>query len=280
MSERPSPLSPEILEHYARGGEVGRLARGHGPLELARTQEIIARHVPPPPAVVLDVGGGPGAYAFWLADLGHVVHLVDAAPLHVDLARRTSESRARSLASVRLGEARQLREPEASADVVLLLGPLYHLVDRHERVAALREARRVLRPGGLLIAVAVSRFASLLDGVASDLLCDPQYGPMVQRDLRDGQHRNATSRDFFTTAYFHRIEDLEAEITEAALDVLEVAGIEGPGWMLPDVEQRWADPRRREELLTAARWIEHDRELLAVSAHLAAVARRSLDTAR
>ena len=67
----------EISSHYASGYEVERLAQGTSRLERARTQELLERYLPPPPAVVLDVGGGPGIYAFWLAQRGYTVHLLD-----------------------------------------------------------------------------------------------------------------------------------------------------------------------------------------------------------
>src|SRR4030095_14282052 len=70
----------EAEDYYNRGIEAGRLYRSHGLIEFARTQEIILRHLPSPPCTVLDVGGGPGAYACWLASLGYRVILVDAFP--------------------------------------------------------------------------------------------------------------------------------------------------------------------------------------------------------
>ena len=88
MSDSSLPLpSPEITAHYDAGVEHSRLAQGAGRLEFARTCDLIARHFPPPPAVVLDIGGGPGFYACWLARQGYAVHLIDAVPLHVDQAR-------------------------------------------------------------------------------------------------------------------------------------------------------------------------------------------------
>ena len=86
----PGPLPREVEAYYAKGIEVGRLFRGHGTIELARTQEIILRHLPPPPGTVLDVGGGTGVYACWLASRGYRVTLVDASPLHVEEARAAS----------------------------------------------------------------------------------------------------------------------------------------------------------------------------------------------
>ncbi len=98
---------------------------------------------------------------------------------------------------------------------------------------------------------------------------------MVERDLRDGQHRNPTGRlDYFTTAFFHHPRELEAEMREAGLAVEAVFGIEGPGWLLPDVDARWADPARRARLLAAARAVEREPSLLGASAHLLALGRR------
>jgi ubiquinone/menaquinone biosynthesis C-methylase UbiE len=244
-------------------------------LELARTRELITRYLPGQPQVVLDVGGGPGTYACWLAALGHEVHLLDAVPLHVEQARAASARQPQCpLGSVGLGDARRLPWPDASADAVLLLGPLYHLTRRAERLTALREAHRVLRPGGLLLVAAISRFASLLDGLVSGYLSDPDYLRIVERDLAEGQHRNPTGHDYFTTAYFHRPEELEAEVFEAGFVQEALVGIEGPGWMLADLEQRWSDPAQQAQLLAAARAVEGEASLRALSPHLMAVARK------
>jgi hypothetical protein len=70
----------DVARYYAQAPEEDRLKYGAALLEEARTRELIQRYAPGPPGVVLDVGGGAGAYSFWLADLGYTVHLLDAAP--------------------------------------------------------------------------------------------------------------------------------------------------------------------------------------------------------
>lgn len=261
----------EIVEHYTAGAyEHERLRIGGGRLELARTKELLQRYLPEPPASVLDVGGGPGVYASWLSDAGYRVQLVDAVELHVEQAREAGTFTAA------LGDARALEQPDASVDVVLLLGPLYHLTERVDRLRALQEARRVLPPGGLLAAAAISRWASLLDGTRRGHINDEEFRHILERGLSEGQHRNPTNQpEWFTTSYFHRPEELRAEVTEAGFTLEGVFGVEGPGWLLSREDQnaRWADERGRESLLYVARLAERDPGMASMSAHLLAIAR-------
>src|SRR5512132_2898482 len=169
----------------ARDDEAQRITHGLGQLELLRTREIIRRHLPPGPQRILDVGGGTGIHAAWLADDGHHVHLIDPIRRHVEQARRHPASRGSITAE--LGDARDLRAARASFDAVLLLGPLYHLTEGDDRIRALREAARVLGPGGVTFVAAISRFASLFDGLADEFLFDPDFRPIVERDLHEGQ---------------------------------------------------------------------------------------------
>jgi ubiquinone/menaquinone biosynthesis C-methylase UbiE len=264
-------LDPLVLAYYDRGDELDRLAGGFpsGPLELARTQELLTRHLPAAPLDVLDVGGGPGRYAAWLADLGHRVTLVDPIELHVSQARALHPD-----VTAEVGDARRLAQPDRSADAVLLLGPLYHLIDRADRMTALGEARRVLRPGGVLFAAAISRWASLWDLLLRlDLLHDPAVAGVVGEAVASGEHRG-WDHDLFTTAYFHRPDDLAAEVSEAGFGGTELFNVEGPGFVLADLADRWADPPRREALMQAARLVEREPSMLGASSHILAVGHR------
>jgi len=273
MSDAPD--SSEIATFYARGLERDRLMAGQGALELARTQMLLERYLPPPPAVIADIGGGPGRYAIWLAERGYRVHLVDPIPLHIEQARAESIARsAIALVSAEVGDARALRLPDASADAVLLLGPLYHLPERSDRVRALSEARRVCRAGGVVLAAAISRFASTLDGLRGGYLEDPAFASIAASDRDDGRHYNPTGHPaYFTTAYFHRSEELAAECSEAGLTHEATLAVEGPGWLLADLDARLADEPRRTVLLRALAAVESEPALLGASAHLLAVAR-------
>jgi ubiquinone/menaquinone biosynthesis C-methylase UbiE len=270
-------LDAEILAHYEEGVERERLLRGGASrLEYLRTRELLARYLPQPPVTVLDVGGGAGVYALPLAREGYSVYLIDAVPLHVEQAREASAlQRDAPLAGAQVGDARRLVWDDKSVDAVLLLGPLYHLTSRDDRLQALQEAYRVVRPGGVIAAAAISRFASTYDGLLRGFLEDPRFKDIVERDVREGQHRNPTGRtEWFTTAYFHLPDELRNEVTEAGFLVEALVGIEGPAWILPDLESWLEDPPRRSTLLQAIRRVETEPSLLGATAHILVVGRR------
>jgi ubiquinone/menaquinone biosynthesis C-methylase UbiE len=262
----------EIIHHYSEVDESSRLRTGWFQLEQARTQELILRHLPPTPATIVDAGGGAGTYACWLAQRGYHVHLIDPVPKHVEQARAASAQQPQyPLASAEIGDARRLAHADETADAVLLLGPLYHLVEREDRLACLREARRVLRPGGLLWGAGISHFASLSSGFFDD----PVFAPILARDLEEGQHRNPTSNPlYFTDAFFHRPGELSRDLLGAGFQVLEIVAIEGPGWLARDFDRLWSDPAQRERLLAAVRKVEREPSVLGASAHIMAIGKK------
>ena len=263
-----------VAEYYDRAPEESRLDCGPFQLERARTRELLLRHLPKPPASIVDVGGGAGAYAFWLAELGYDVHLIDLSPRLIDVAKKRNATAAHPLASFTIGDARTLDLDDAVADCVMLLGPLYHLPEDADRRRALGEAMRILRFGGTFVGAAISRWASLLDGLSREVLGDATFREIVVRDIASGGHENPSDRlDYFTTAYFHRPTDFRRELVDAGFQMVNLFGVEGPGWILSDFDIRWNDPARRELLLDAARLVEVEPEMYGGSAHLLGVGR-------
>lgn len=265
-----------IVGYYGHSDEDSRLRTGWFQLEHSRTQELILRYLPSAPATIIDAGGGSGAYALWLAGLGHQVHLIDVVLKHIEQAHAASARQPEhALASAEVGDARRLGHADGSADVVLLLGPLYHLVEKEDRLACLREAHRVLRPGGFVWGAGISHFASLLDSLTHGFFDDPKFTPIVERDLEDGQHRNVTDNPlYFTDAYFHRPGEMSRELLAAGFQVVEIVAIEGPGWLARDFDRLWNDPVQREHLLKVVRKVEREPSILGVSSHIMAIGRK------
>jgi len=268
-------IPSEILGYYNEGQEEQRLTASPGRLERIRTWEILKRLLPPAACRLMDVGGGTGVYALPLAASGYRVHLIDPVPLHVARAQAHSQASNTPLDGAEIGEARHLRLPDAVFDAVLLLGPLYHLIERRDRLAALAEARRVLVPGGRLVSAYISRFASACDGIQEGALRDAAFAAIVDGDLTDGIHRNPTNRpEWFTTAYLHHPDDIRPEIEEAGLRFDNLIAVEGPGWMNQELDAWLDDAAARERLLQVLRRVETEATLIGSSAHILAVAHR------
>jgi ubiquinone/menaquinone biosynthesis C-methylase UbiE len=250
----------DMQEHYASQDEGQRLLRsGHGRLELVRMRELFERFLPAPPAYVLDVGGGTGIHASWLAEHGYEVHLLDPVQQHVDTAATYGTFRAS------VGDARQLPESDGTVDAVLMLGPLYHLVDPADRRAALAEALRVLRPGGVVMAAAISRFMALLDWGAGGGLTE-DIATRLTPVLANGQHDPSLG---FTDVHFHLPEELREEVAAAGVPDVQVLGIEGPLWTAVDAGGGRED--LFESAVRAARMTETEPSLLGANPHLLAV---------
>lgn len=264
---RELPVHPSVLGYYNEGGEQGRLSgRPTDRLEFERTKQVLAELLPPA-AKVLDIGGGPGAYAAWLARRGHHVELFDLMPLHVRQARDEHGG----LFTAEVADARHIPRPEACADVVLLMGPLYHLEHEPDRLAALREARRLLRPGGLLVATAIGRLAWFLDALRGNLILDESVRASVRASVATGVTSQTPGPTSFY-GYLHRPAELRDEVTRAGFTVTELIALQGLAHSLGDLEARLDDEPSRQALLAMLKDMQSDPGSLEVTGHLLAVA--------
>jgi ubiquinone/menaquinone biosynthesis C-methylase UbiE len=263
----------KIVAYYNDYDEAGRLSVSLGQIEYVMTQNIISRYLTPPPAIILDVGGAAGRYSCWLAQLGYEVHLIDPVPSHVDEAQSASDKQPETpIASCNIGDARNLDFDDEYADAILLLGPLYHLVEYQDRLRALSEAHRALKSNGYLFSVGISRFASTIDGLMTGNFRDPEFQKIIQGDLRDGRHRNPTDNlAYFMDTYFHHPKELQGEVAGAGFKVVGLLAIEGISYMMKDFEENWNDKGYRDYLIELLSKIEGELCLIGASPHIMCV---------
>ncbi|MGB3376718.1 MAG: class I SAM-dependent methyltransferase [Microbacterium sp.] len=228
-----------------------------GPLEFQRTQQIIREHVRS--GRVLDVGGGAGIHSRALMDAGLAVEMIDPVPRHVEQAQAVGVA-----ASV--GDARDLRFPDDSFDAVVMLGPLYHLSSREDRLRALREAARVVRSGGVVLAAGLSRYVAFGAASLGRTVPSPIPGEWAAL-IAEGTPGSGLR---FPAGHFHTAEELQAELESAGMTVIRVAGVEGPGGMFLEGEAE-IDGDIRDAALVLARAASDVPGIRDQSAHLIAV---------
>lgn len=255
--------------------EADRLGQHVFQLEKIRTQEIILRYLKSSMNIA-DIGGATGAYSFWLHDMGHRVHLLDAAEFHIEAATKISITENKPLASISLGDARQLPYDDEQFDLVLLFGPLYHLQEAEDRVKSIAEAKRVLKKDGVLLAATITRYASLFDGFWQGFIDDTAFENILKQDLEDGNHFNPVNHPmYFTDAHFHTQEEIEEEFTNAGFSKFNIIAIEGFGWLTPRFMERWNDEELRNKMLQYIRKTEKDPVMIGISAHVMTIARKT-----
>lgn len=259
--------SQEVIDQQIRayyGGpdwdEGARLTTrsAQGSLEFVRTQELIAARVPAGSRIA-DIGGATGVHAAALADAGHQVTLLDPVIEQVEQARASGTFEAL------VGDARGLPLEECSVDVAMLLGPLYHLAEDEDRLRVLREAIRVVRPGGWVFAAAIprpARLAALSGGVGM---------PRGWVDLIE--HGISPAGGRFPGGHFHTSAELAGELSAAGMLEVEVVGVEGPGGLALE-QLTEADEDLRRAALTLARAVGGQPGVQEISNHLLAIGRR------
>lgn len=149
------------------------------------------------------------------------------------------------------------------------MGPLYHLADAADRQLALREAFRVLRPGGRLLAEVISRYAWIIDATAQGRLTDHGIWDTFDLNLRTGASNTPDRPDEVFWAYFHRIEEVAPEVEQAGFLHERLLAVEGFASSLGNLKELLQEP---EDLLRAIRLIESEPSMVGASAHLMAVA--------
>lgn len=269
-----SLISPQLDAFYTQSSEEDRLSIGLGPWEFERNKELIQRYLPQGKATIVDVGGGTGKYSEWLAVMGHDVRMIDPVQKHVSLAHKRSRKLSNPF-QVILGESRHLEIPDDTADLVILHGPLYHLQQREERIGAILEAKRITKPGGVILGFAISYTASTLVALLQGIIHEERIFGMCLSELSTGQHTAPGNMPgILAEAWYHRPEELRSEFEEANLVDLEMMAVEGIIWLDKNWFTSRADQSKFDHLLSIARLTEKDPNLISFSPHMMIAGRK------
>lgn len=267
-------IDKEIDSFYSKTAEATRLQVGLGPLEFERNKELILRYLPKKKSVVLDVGGGPGIYAEWLAEQKQEVYLIDPVEKHIEEATKRS-NKSKNKFKCFLGESRSLDFPDGFADLIILHGPLYHLQKQSERLDCLKETKRVLKPGGIVLGFAINYTASTMVSLLQGVIQQKEFFHMCKQELENGMHQAPKNMPgILPKAFYHRQEELKEEFEKANFKYLDTIAVEGMIWLDKNYFESRADMTKKKRMMELLKMTEKDKNLLSFSPHIMIAAKK------
>ncbi len=220
-------ISRNIEVFYNNASEETRLDKGMGIFEFERIKSLVEKYIPSSSSKIIDIGGGTGKYSEWLAKKGHQVHLVEPVPKHIQIAQNRA-NKLKNKFSVHLGKAQSLDFQNNFADLIILHGPLYHLQKKEDRELAIKEAKRVLKNGGIILGFAINYTASTLVGLLNGLIHKKTFFEMCEVELTTGVHNPPDDFPWLLAeAYYHNPEQLKDEFINQELVHLNTYAVEG-----------------------------------------------------
>ncbi len=262
---------PEIEEFYqSKYNEDERMSRN--PIEFLRCKEIISRYLNHDKMEIADIGGATGVFSYWLAQMNHAVHLLDYTPSHIEQAKVNGKKYKLKLSTFTCGDARHLSYSDEKFDLVLEMGPLYHLQEEQDRIRCLSEALRVLKDGGITICEVISRYVNLIDGFQDFMIDDERFVKIMDEEIISGKHSPGDT-PYFTTAFFHTPDEIVKEMKKAGFIDVSLVAVESFANIL-DTALFLKDEHRKELLLKYIRATESNPDLIGISAHYIAIGKK------
>lgn len=267
MKKKPL-ISKELENFYNKASEETRLEKGMGIFEFERIKVLIQSHISKPNSTIIDIGGGTGKYSEWLAKKGHQVHLLEPVEKHIKLAKKRTK-KLKTPFSVTKGIAQKLPYKNDIADIIILHGPLYHLQQREDRIAAILEAKRVLKKGGIILGFAINATASTVVGLMNGMIHANSFFEMCKEELTSGIHN--VPKDFpflLADAFYHKPEGLKAEFLENDLKLINLFAVEGMIWLDNEYFANMLDKKKSKTLKALQSLTQNDEYLLPFSPHM------------
>ena len=269
MKEKNKKLiSKELNDFYNKASEETRLEKGMGIFEFERIKDLIEKHISKSNSTIIDVGGGTGKYAEWLAKKNHTVHLVEPVLKHIKLAEKRAQKLKKPF-TVTKGIAQKLPYKNESADLVILHGPLYHLQKKEDRIATIIEAKRVLKKGGIILGFAINATASTVVGLMNGMIHANSFFEMCKEELTSGIHNAPKDFPFLLAdAYYHKPQELKEEFLEQNLKFINLFAVEGMIWLDNEYFANMLDRKKSKTLKALQKLTENDEYLLPFSPHM------------
>ncbi len=208
-----------VVQSYENYREEDRLTTNNArKIEFLTTTRILDEHIKARERI-LDCAAGTGAYAFYFADKGHCVTATDITPRHVDIMKEMLANKEYDMHTAVLDATDMSVFGDASFDVVLNMGPMYHLIDDEAREKCFRESIRVLKPGGLLVTAYIPRHYLMAHlAMGNEKYLDEKF---VNKILETGKLDHADELCFWTDSYYATCHEMEEMYRKSGLTIVD-----------------------------------------------------------
>ncbi len=238
-------------------------------IEFDMTKRFLDQYIQGQNLEILDIGGGPGRYAMYLAEQGHKVTLLDLSKKNIEVAKRKSAERGITLQGYIHGNALELGEFKCQFDVILLMGPLYHLIKEADRRKAIEGALKLLKPNGMIIATFISTYAPIQDHLLH--LYPIKSVENLLGYLKNGENIEGQG---FTTAYFINPNEAKEFMKSHGLTEVIFAGIENI-LGCKEKELNMLDESEYRKWIEIGYHLSTDERLIGTSQHLLYIGRKA-----
>lgn len=247
-------MSKTAKEYYtSMYKEEDRHKDPFGIIQELRTKKILMDNIQHGQSV-LDIGGADGVYSFFLADNGYKTSILDITPRHIEIVKQKNSIRDNKLDEIFLGDALNF-STNKKFDVIILHGPLYHIIDKKSRISMLNNLKKLLNPNGKILGFAINRFAGYFYGVRSGAIMNSDYKTMVLDEIVTGIRTNSTQW------YFHKPNELVKEFVEAGFNVIDTKSVTSQLWMIPEIEKLLKNDSKLDEVLEISGKLENELEI-------------------
>ncbi len=226
-----------IIDNYENYKEENRLTTNNArKIEFITTVRIM-NELFMEGSKILDCAAGTGIYAFYLADRGHQVTATDITPRHIEIINNEKKNRDYEMVTAVLDATDMSQFEDEAFDVVLNMGPFYHLINEEQRKRCLSESIRVLKKGGLLLAAYIPRYfifqhISMSDSSYLDTV-------LAEQLINTGVLRHDDEKCFWTDTYYSTKQEMEEMYMENGIEIVDHFAQDGLAPSFSDVVDEW-----------------------------------------